>query len=342
LASISRWPTRADLIAFCAAEVPRWDAASINGYALREAGASPPQEVAFALAGALACIARCQQRGADPAAVAPHVSLTLAVHSDFFEEIAKFRAARRLWARALRERHGVTSPAALALRLHARTAGSTLAASQPGNNAARVAVQALIATLAGARSLHASSLDEMYAAPSDESITLALRTQQIISEECRLGAVGPADPLSGSALVEQLTDRLEAEAQAELDRLDTQGGLLAAIALGHPQRALAEGRELQRRQLELGERVVVGVNRHVDLVEPRNLPTLSLDEPAQRQQTDALRRLRRERDPGLVRACLDEVSAASVGDANLLPPVIRAARALCTEQEICEALVNPG
>ncbi|RYE82899.1 MAG: methylmalonyl-CoA mutase, partial [Myxococcales bacterium] len=242
-----------DLIAFCALELPRWNTVSISGYPLREAGATAAQELAFALASGLAYVEAGLARGLDLDAFAGRLSFFLDVHSDFFEEIAKLRAARRLWARLLKERHGATRPDTMKLRVHTRTSGASLTAQQPHNNIARVALQALAAVLGGTQSLHTSSLDESHSLPTDDAITVALRTQQIIADES--GVAGTIDPLGGSYHVEWLTSRIEREAMAHLERIDELGGMVAAIAQGHPQREIAAASYRLQRQVEQGQRI---------------------------------------------------------------------------------------
>ncbi|MCU0684946.1 MAG: methylmalonyl-CoA mutase family protein [Polyangiaceae bacterium] len=325
-----------DVIAFCARELPNWDAVSIGGYHVREAGATAPQELGFALASGLAYLASCVARGLDLDAEPPRLSFSFDVHNDFFEEVAKLRAARRLWARLLRERYGARAAERLKLHAHARTSGASLTPQQPQNNAARVTLQALAAVLGGAQSLHANSLDETYALPGEASIALSRCTQHIIAAES--GVANVADPLGGSYYVEWLTDRLEAEALAVVTKIDALGGMVAAIEQGHPQRAIAAASYQFQRQIERGERVVVGVNAYQSAGEVKSMPVVRVDESVQRTQREGLHVLKAARDPARVRAALGAVREAAVGDTNLMPPLIDAAKADCTEQELCDVL----
>jgi methylmalonyl-CoA mutase N-terminal domain/subunit len=325
-----------DMIEFCSREVPRWNTVSISGYHIREAGATAAQELAFTLADGLAYVESCLQRGLDIDDFAPRLSFFFDVHNDFFEEIAKFRAARRLWARYLKERYGAKKAESMKLRTHAQTAGVSLTAQQPYNNVARVAIQALAAVLGGTQSLHTNSLDETYALPTEEAVSIALRTQQIIAEES--GVANTVDPLGGSYFVEWMTDRMEQEARAYIQRIDDMGGMVAAVEKGYPQREIAAASYRFQRQVEQDQRVMVGVNRYVDEKEVRNIPTLRIDEEVQRIQVDNLKQIKASRDDAQVRACLGRVEAAARSSENLMEPIIAAAKAYCTEQEICDVL----
>ncbi|HEU4410232.1 MAG TPA: methylmalonyl-CoA mutase family protein [Polyangiaceae bacterium] len=325
-----------DMIEFCTREVPRWNTVSISGYHIREAGATAAQELAFTLADGLAYVEAGIARGLDVDAFAPRLSFFFDVHNDFFEEIAKFRAARRLWARLMKERYGAKKAESLKLRTHAQTAGVSLTAQQPQNNVVRVALQALAAVLGGTQSLHTNSLDETYALPTEEAVTIALRTQQIIAEES--GVANTIDPLGGSYYLEWLTDKLEAEALAYIAKIDQLGGMVAAVEKGYPQREIAASSYRFQRQVEQNERVVVGVNGYQSAGEGKNIPTLRIDEEVQKKQVESLRRVKAERDAGRVRDALDAVRAAARGETNLMPPIIDAAKAYATEQEICDVL----
>ncbi|MHB1847176.1 MAG: acyl-CoA mutase large subunit family protein, partial [Deltaproteobacteria bacterium] len=248
-----------DMIEFCSREMPKWNPISISGYHIREAGATGVQELAFTLADGLGYVEECIGRGMKVDDFAPRLSFFWDVHNDFFEEIAKFRAARRIWARELRERFGAKDPKSWMLRTHAQTAGVTLTAQQPYNNVVRVAVQALAAVLGGTQSLHTNSLDETYALPTEESVTLALRTQQILAYETGVDRV--VDPLAGSYFVEELTDQVEKRAREYLSRIDAMGGIIRAVEEGYPQKEIAESAYRHQREVEAGERVIVGVNR---------------------------------------------------------------------------------
>jgi methylmalonyl-CoA mutase, N-terminal domain len=271
---------------------------------------------------------------------APRLSFFFDVHNDFFEEIAKFRAARRLWAQIMKERFGAKNPESMKLRTHAQTAGVSLTAQQPQNNVVRVAIQALAAILGGTQSLHTNSLDETYALPTEDAVTIALRTQQILAEES--GVASTIDPLGGSYFVEDLTQRLEQEAMETIRRIDEMGGMVSAIEKGYPQREIAASAYRFQRQLESGERVMVGVNKY-ESDGNQNIPLLRVDEEVERTQVENLRRVKAERDPSRVRAALEGVrlaarSKAGTPGSNLVPPIIDAAKAYCTQQEICDVL----
>jgi methylmalonyl-CoA mutase N-terminal domain/subunit len=324
-----------DMIEYCSAEVPRWNTVSISGYHIREAGATAGQELAFTLADGLAYVESCLQRGMQVDQFAPRLSFFFDVHNDFLEEIAKFRAARRLWARLMKERFDARLAASMKLRTHAQTAGVSLAAQQPYNNVARVAIQALAAVLGGTQSLHTNSLDETYALPTEEAVTIALRTQQIIAHES--GVANTIDPLAGSYYLEWLTNQLEEQAMEYIRRIDQMGGMVTAVEKGYPQREIARSAYEFERQLNSGERVMVGVNRYRH-EEQEPIPTLRVDEQAQRAHIAELRRIKSERSQPEVERALAEVRAAAEGDRNLMPPIIACARAYCTEQEICDTL----
>jgi methylmalonyl-CoA mutase N-terminal domain/subunit len=326
-----------DMIEFCSKEVPRWNTVSISGYHIREAGATAAQELAFTIADGIAYVESCLERGLPVDDFAPRLSFFWDVHNDFFEEIGKFRAARRMWARLMKERFGAKKAESMKLRTHAQTAGVSLTAQQPYNNVVRVALQALAGVLGGTQSLHTNSLDETYALPTEEAVKIALRTQQIIAEES--GVANTIDPLAGSYFVEDLTNRLEAEALAYIRRIDELGGMVAAIEKGYPQREIAASAYRFQRQLETGERVMVGVNKYASGDQTdANIPLLKIDEEVQKKQVANLRAVKAKRDASRVRACLDAVSEAARSKNNLMPPIIEAAKAYCTQQEICDVL----
>jgi len=325
-----------DMIEFCSKEVPRWNTVSISGYHIREAGATAAQELAFTIADGVAYVESCLERGLPVDDFAPRLSFFFDVHNDFFEEIAKFRAARRLWARLMKERFGAKRAESMKLRTHAQTAGVSLTAQQPYNNVVRVALQALAGVLGGTQSLHTNSLDETYALPTEEAVTIALRTQQIIAEES--GVASTIDPLAGSWFVEDLTNRLEQEAVAYIRRIDEMGGMVAAIEKGYPQREIAASAYRFQRQLEAGERVMVGVNKYASGDEAPNIPLLRIDEEVQKRQVANLAAVKAKRDAGAVARHLGEVRRAAKEGANLMPPIIEAAKAYCTQQEICDVL----
>jgi len=329
-----------DMIAFCAREVPRWNTVSISGYHIREAGATAAQELAFTLADGIAYVQSCIDRGLSVDDFAPRLSFFFDVHNDFFEEIAKFRAARRMWARTMRDRFGAKKAESMKLRTHAQTAGVSLTAQQPYNNVVRVAVQALAAVLGGTQSLHTNSLDETYALPTEDAVTIALRTQQILAEES--GTANTIDPLGGSWFVEDLTNRLEREALGYIERIDAMGGMVSAVERGYPQREIAASAYRFQRQLETGERAMVGVHAYASDA-GSSVPVLQIDESVQKTQVDNLRRVKAVRDGARVREALDSVRAAAKAGpgtegSNLMPPIIDAAKAYCTQQEICDVL----
>ena len=324
-----------DMIEFCSQEVPRWNTVSISGYHIREAGATAAQELAFTLADGLAYVDACLERGMDVDAFAPRLSFFFDVHNDFFEEIAKFRAARRMWARFMKERYGAKKAESLKLRTHAQTAGVSLAAQQPYNNVARVALQALAAVLGGTQSLHTNSLDETYALPTEEAVTIALRTQQIVAHES--GVANTIDPLGGSYYLEWLTNRLEQEALDYIRRIDEMGGMVRGVEKGYPQREIARSAYEFERKLNQRDRIMVGMNEFQQ-DEPDRIPTLKIDEGVQKLQIEALGQVKAGRSKTEVEASLGAVREAARGSDNLMPPIIRAARAYATEQEICDVL----
>jgi methylmalonyl-CoA mutase N-terminal domain/subunit len=324
-----------DMIEFAAKELPRWHPVSISGYHIREAGATAAQELAFTLADGIGYVQSAVDRGLDVDSFAPRLSFFFDVHIDFFEEIAKFRAARRIWARVMRDRFGAKLPESMKLKTHAQTAGVSLTAQQPYNNVARVALQALAAVLGGTQSLHTNSLDETYALPTEEAVTIALRTQQIVAHET--GAANTVDPLGGSYFIEWLTNKVEAEALEYIRKIDEMGGIVEAVEKGYPQREIAASAYRFQRQVERQEKVMVGVNDFV-MNEPSRIPLLKIDEEVQRRQVESLARVKAGRDPAKVSAALDAVRVAAADGANLCPPIIEAAKVYCTEQEVCDVL----
>jgi len=306
---------------------------SISGYHIREAGATAVQELAFTLADGIAYVEAGREAGLDVDAFAPRLSFFFDVHSDFFEEIAKFRAARRMWARIMRERFGARDPRSWVLRTHAQTAGVTLTAQQPLNNVARTALQALAAVLGGCQSLHTNSMDETYALPTEEAATVALRTQQIIAHET--GVTSTVDPLGGAYFVEALTDRIEAEAHAYITKIDEMGGMLVAIERGYPMREIADTSYRQQQQLEAGEKTVVGVNAFAQ-DEPAPIPTLTVDPEVERRQVERVARVRAERDASAVQRVLDTLARTAEDGGNTMPVIVEAVRARVTLGEICD------
>ncbi|HEY9287567.1 MAG TPA: methylmalonyl-CoA mutase family protein [Candidatus Dormibacteraeota bacterium] len=323
-----------DLFAYCRERLPNWNTISISGYHLREAGATAIQELGFTLAHAIAYVDAARHAGLEVNAFAPRISFFFAVFSDFFEEVAKFRAARTLWASLMKERYGVTDARAQALRFHTQTGGSTLTAQQPYNNIVRVALQAMSAVLGGTQSLHANSFDEALGLPSEVAATLSVRTQQIIAHESNVASV--ADPLGGSYLVEALTTELEAGARSLIEEVDRRGGAIAAIETGFTQDAIQESAYRFQQAVEEGRRVVVGLNRFQS--EEERIEIVKVSPQHEREQVEALKRLRAERDSAAVKAQLAEVRNAAEGGANLLPPMREALRAYATIGEVCGVL----
>ncbi len=326
-----------DMIEFCSKEVPRWNTVSISGYHIREAGSTAAQELAFTIADGIGYVESCVARGLDVDDFAPRLSFFFDVHNDFFEEICKLRAARRLWATLMKDRFGAKKAESMKLRTHAQTAGVSLTAQQPYNNVVRVALQALAAVLGGTQSLHTNSLDETYALPTEDSVMIALRTQQIIAEES--GVASTIDPLGGAWFVEDMTRRLEEEAMTYIRRIDEMGGMVCAIEKGYPQREIAASAYKFQRQLEAGERVMVGVNKY-DIGKEAAIPLLRIDDEVQRTQVANLKKTKEARDAAKATAALEAVRAAASDGTNLMPHIIDAAKAYCTQQEICDVLRN--
>jgi len=326
-----------DMIVFCTGKVPKWNTISISGYHIREAGSTAVQELAFTLADGLAYVQAGVDRGLSVDAFAPRLSFFFNAHIDLFEEIAKLRAARRMWCRFLRERFAAKNPRSWTLRTHVQTAGCSLTAQQPINNVVRVTIQALAAALGGTQSLHTNSLDETLALPSEDSVRIALRTQQIIAEES--GVANTVDPLGGSYFVESLTDRMEEAALEYIRKIEAMGGMVSAIERGFPQREIAEAAYRYQRQLDSGEKTLVGVNKHTEGSGPPP-PLLRIDHEVERAQLDRLRRVRRERDQGRHARSLAALETAARSDENVVPHVFEAVRAYASVQEISDALKN--
>jgi methylmalonyl-CoA mutase N-terminal domain/subunit len=325
-----------DVIAYAAERLPRWNPISISGYHIREAGATAPQEIGFTLAHALEYVRAARAAGLDPSRFGERLSFFFACHSDFVEEVAKFRAARRLWARLVKERLGVANPKAQHLRFHVQTGGVTLTAQQPDNNVVRVALQALAAVLGGCQSLHTNGKDEALALPTEDSARLALRTQQVIAFES--GVADTVDPLGGSYAVEAATDALEAEARALVERIEAGGGALRAIERGEIQREIQESAYRFQHEVESGERVIVGVNRFAEAEASSPGEILRIDPELERAQRERVRALRARRAEGPWLAALDALSSAARGGGNLLPPMIDAVMAWATVGEIAHRL----
>jgi|DewCreStandDraft_2_1066082.scaffolds.fasta_scaffold00215_47 methylmalonyl-CoA mutase N-terminal domain/subunit len=326
-----------DTVEFCVQQVPKWHPISISGYHIREAGATAAQELAFTLADGFEYVRWCLERGLDVDQFAPTFSFFFNCHNDFFEEVAKFRAARRIWARQMREVFGAKDPRSWWLRFHTQTAGCSLTAQQPEVNLIRTTIQALAAVLGGTQSLHTNSWDEALALPSEKAARLALRVQQVIAHES--GVTNSVDPLGGSYLVEALTQELEEEARAYFRRIEDLGGVIPAIRMGFFQREIAEASYRYQREVDEGRRVVVGVNRYV-LDEPIEIPILRVDPTGEgyRRQVERLRELRRERDNREVVRCLRRLEQACRGQENVMPHLIEAVRAYCTLGEICDVM----
>jgi methylmalonyl-CoA mutase N-terminal domain/subunit len=324
-----------DLFAFCAEQVPRWNTISVSGYHIREAGATAAQELAFTLRDGIEYVQYGVDAGLDVDAFAPRISFFFNAHSDFFEEIAKYRAARRIWARVMRDRFGARQPRSWQLRFHAQTAGVSLPAQQPYNNVVRTALQALSAVLGGAQSLHTNSLDEALALPTAEAATLALRTQQVIAYET--GVTQVVDALGGSYFVEALTNDLEREAVAYIETIDGMGGMVEAIERGYPQREIAESAYAFQQAVEQRDKVIVGVNGFT-AAGGAAVGTLYVDETAGERQAASLDRTRGSRDAGRVAAALDALRVGAAGRANTMPLLLEAVRAYATVGEMCDAL----
>src|SRR5579883_3085400 len=320
-----------DMIEFCSREVPRWNTVSISGYHIREAGSTAAQELAFTLADGVGYVESCLERGLDVDDFAPRLSFFFDVHNDFFEEVAKFRAARRLWARLMKERFGAKDPRSMMLRCHAQTAGVSLTAQQPENNIVRTAIQALAAVLGGTNSLHTNSLDEALALPTERAALIALRTQQIIAHES--GVTNTIDPLAGSFFVEALTDETERQAQEYIDQIRELGGVLECIRNGYFQKEIAEASYRFQQEVEAKERVIVGVNDYV-MDEQMAVPTLYVDPAKERIHLERLERTRRERDNERVGVALSALEQATRGKENTMTYILDCARAYCTLGEI--------
>jgi methylmalonyl-CoA mutase, N-terminal domain len=325
-----------DLFEWGATHAPQWNTVSISGYHIREAGATAAQELAFTLANGFTYVERGIARGLDVDSFAPRLSFFFDIHNDFFEEIAKLRAARRIWARRMRETYGAKDPRSWMLRFHSQTAGVTLTAQQPTNNVVRVAYQALAAVLGGTQSLHTNSMDETLALPTEEAVQVALRTQQVLAYET--GVPNVIDPLGGSYYVEALTDQLEREAEQLFGEIEEQGGVVKGIEQGWFQRKIAESAMRQQWEIEQHRRVVVGVNEFVTDEPELTIPVLRVGAEADVTQRERLAQLRATRDPALVQRRLDELRAAARGAANMIPYILDCARAYCTLYEIRAAM----
>ena len=324
-----------DLCAYCAEHVPKWNTISISGYHIREAGATAVEELAFTLADGIAYIEAARERGLDLTTFTSRLSFFFDAHNDLFEEVAKLRAARRMWARIVKERFGIDSPRSQMLRFHTQTAGCTLTAQQPDINVVRVTVQALAAVLGGTQSLHTNSRDEALALPTEKSARIALRTQQVLAEES--GVANVADPLGGSYYVEALTDRIESEARAELERIDGMGGATAAIEKGHFQRAIAKSAYRQQKDIEEGKRLVVGVNSY-ETDEPERMDVLRVDPSMREGKLEDLSKLRATRDSAAVESALGRLTEDAAAGRPTMEAALECARRRVTLGEMAKAL----
>jgi methylmalonyl-CoA mutase N-terminal domain/subunit len=323
-----------DVFKYCGQNVPRWNTISISGYHIREAGSTASQELAFTLADGIAYVQAAIDSGLDVDAFAGRLSFFFAAHNNLFEEVAKFRAARRLWATIMKERFGAKDSRSWTLRFHTQTGGSTLTAQQPDNNIIRTTMQALSAVLGGTQSLHTNSRDEAYATPSEDAVTIALRTQQILAFES--GVADVVDPLGGSYLIESLTDTVEAEAKDYIQRIDDMGGALSAIEQGFPQREIQESSYRYQKAVESGDKVIVGVNKFVtSYAKP---PILRVDPAVSKKQIDRLKKVKKDRDNKKAQAALEDLKKCAKGVENTMPDFMQCAEAYCTIGEMCDAL----
>jgi methylmalonyl-CoA mutase N-terminal domain/subunit len=323
-----------DMVRYCTEHMPKWNSISISGYHIREAGSTAAQELAFTLRDGIEYVQWCVDAGMDVDSFAPRLSFFFNSHSDFFEEIAKFRAARRIWARTMKERFGAKNPRSWMCRFHTQTAGVSLTAQQPYNNVVRTALQALAGVLGGTQSLHTNSLDEALALPTEEAVTIALRTQQIIAHES--GVVNTADPLAGSYFVEKLTNDIEAEALEYFRKIDAMGGMVAAVERGFPQREIQEAAFRFQKSVERKEKIIVGVNEYVMDEEP--FPILYIDQTVGDEQVARVDALKGRRDAAKVQAALRHLAEAARGTENVMYPILECTRAYATLGEMCDAL----
>jgi methylmalonyl-CoA mutase N-terminal domain/subunit len=325
-----------DVVVFCARHVPRWHPISVSGYHIREAGSTAAQEAAFTLADGFAYVEWAIRAGLDVDEFAPRLSYFFNSHVDFFEEIAKYRACRRIFARRMRDKYGARNEKSLKLKFHTQTAGCSLTAQQPENNISRTAFEAMASVLGGTQSLHTNSMDEVLALPTAKAAQIALRTQQILAYET--GVTSVVDPLAGSYFVEQLTDDMEAAIEEYLEAIDDRGGIIPAIENGYPQREIADAAFRYQSQLETGERVIVGVNVYEEEVSPESIDILVIDPEIEHDQTARLKKVRDSRDGHIVSTRLDELKRVATTDENIMPAMLDCARAMCTEGEIIGAL----
>jgi methylmalonyl-CoA mutase N-terminal domain/subunit len=324
-----------DIFAFCSKKIPMWNTISISGYHIREAGSTAVQEIAFTLANGIAYVEAALRAGLKVDDFAPRLSFFFNAHLDFFEEIAKFRAARRLWAIIMKERFGAKSPKSLMLRFHTQTAGCTLTAQQPQNNVIRVTLQALAAVLGGTQSLHTNSMDEAFSLPSEEAVQTALRTQQLVAYES--GVANTVDPLGGSFYVERMTSEIEERAQTYIDEIDKMGGAVAAVEQGYIQQEIQESAYAYQKAVEAGHQIVVGLNKFQDEeAPPKNL--LRVDLAVMEAQVAKLKQLKAERDNIAVDSAIGKLKKCAQGSDNLMPPIMEAVKNYATLGEICDTL----
>ncbi len=321
-----------DMIEYCKNEVPQWNPVSVSGYHIREAGSTSAQELAYTLADGFAYIEACIERGMDVDEFAPRISFFFNSHLDFFEEIAKFRAARKIYAKRMREKYGAKNPRSWWLRFHTQTAGCTLTAQQPENNIVRTAFQALAGVLGGTQSLHTNSMDETLALPSEKAVKIALRTQQLIAYET--GVINSVDPLGGSYFVEALTDKMEKEANAIFDQIDSLGGVVAAIETGYFQKEIADAAYRYQKEVERKEKFIVGVNEFVEENEKVDIPILTVSPEVQKQQVKRLGELRQNRNQKAVEESLTAIKSAAVDGRNLMPEFLKASQNYVTLGEM--------
>lgn len=328
-----------DMIEYCTNEVPQWNPVSVSGYHIREAGSTSVQELAYTLADGFAYIEACMERGMDIDEFAPRISFFFNSHLDFFEEIAKFRAARRIYAKRMKEKYGAKNPRSWWLRFHTQTAGCTLTAQQPENNIVRTAFQALAAVLGGTQSLHTNSMDETLALPSEKAVKIALRTQQLIAYET--GVINSVDPLAGSYMVESMTDKMEAEANRIFDEIDSLGGVIPAIETGYFQKQIADAAYAYQKEVDKKEKIIVGVNEFVETDEKIDIPILTISPEVEKIQRERLADLKQHRSSAGVEASLEAIKNAAENGNNLMPEFVKAAANYVTLGEMIDVLKEP-
>jgi methylmalonyl-CoA mutase N-terminal domain/subunit len=324
-----------DIFEHCSQNLPAWNTISISGYHIREAGSTAAQEAAFTLANGITYVQAALDTGLDVDKFAPRLAFFFNSHNDLLEEVAKFRAARRLWARIMKERFNAQNPKSWTMRFHTQTAGCSLTAQQPENNIIRVTIQALAAVLGGTQSLHTNSMDEALALPSEKAVRIALRTQHILAHES--GVTNSIDPLGGSYMIESLTNKIEAEVQAYIDKIDGMGGVLKAIEKGYIQKEIADSSYAYQKAIESKDRVIVGVNKFTS-EEGTDIDVLRVDPVVEQKQKDSLAKLRGERDEAKVKELLEQLKQQAASETNLFPVILEAVKAYATLGEICKVL----